>query len=473
MNYPVAEQRGIRTGIFYSPLLFVRGRLYIMSENIKYSRDDSIGTGKPMGWINFLSLTMPVAAAFLLSACAALPLSSAPAVPIDQFPEYASQDGSYISPSSIDTEIPDVDILALNDEIRSLLDASVAGIKNPWNRLNELISIVSKNVRYDTQDDKFGTKTAIETFESGTGNCLSFINLFVSMARYVGIHSGYQDIRTPPNWIRKGEALFVTRHIGAFVDFYVPGQRAYTIDYAGNKTVVVLDNMNSFLIAPSLDKEGYEVGTYSTTTISDRRAFAQYYNNIGSQYLAEGKGVDAYRYFVKAIKTDPEVGFAWSNLGVVYTWNNQADAAEKAYLQAMAINSGKDDISLMTVMGNMAKLYSRTGRKEDAAIYEKEVTSFRDKNPYYHFTLGSKAFDDGSIEESVKQFKEAIHKKDDEHLFHYALAVSYIKLNDLKNAEKSLKKARSYAMDSFQKDYYDRVLDNLHKSVADDRKTAG
>jgi Flp pilus assembly protein TadD len=289
----------------------------------------------------------------------------------------------------------------------------------------------------------------------------------------VGLHSGYQDILTPPNWIKKGEALFVTRHIGAFVDFYVPGQRAYTIDYSGNKTVVVLDNMNSFLIAPSLDKEGYAVGTYSTITISDRRAFAQYYNNIGSQYLADGREGEAYRYFVKAIKADPELGFAWSNLGVVYSWNDQVDAAEKAYLQAVAINSSRDDTSLMTVMGNLAKLYSRTGRKEDAAFYENEVTSFRDKNPYYHFSLGSKAFDDGFIEESVKQFKDAIRKKDDEHLFYYALAISYVKLNDLKNAEKSLKKARLHALDSYQKDFYDRVLDNLHKNVAEYQKTAG
>lgn len=424
-------------------------------------------------WITCVLLMVPVMITVCLSSCTTLPSAGKAAVPIEQFPEYAGKDGSNISPSSIDSSIPDVDILALNEEIRSILDASVAGIANPWNRLNALASLVSRNVRYDTEDDKFGTKTAIETFESGTGNCLSFINLFVSMARYVGLQSGYQDIRTPPNWIRKGEALFVTRHIGAFVDFYDPGQRTYTVDYAGNKTVVVLDDKSSFLIAPSLDREGYNVGTYSSYAIPDRRAFAQYYNNIGSQYLAEGRDGDAYRYFVKAVKMDPGLSFAWSNLGVVYSWNNQVDAAEKAYLQAMASSRGSDATSLMTVMGNMAKLYSRTGRKEDAAYYENEVISFRDKNPYYHFSLGSKAFDDGFIDESVREFKEAIRKKDDEHLFHYALAISYIRLNDYKKAEKSLKKAKFHALDSYQRYYYDNVLDDLHKGVANDQKTAG
>jgi len=165
-----------------------------MLESLKDSRGGLILTDNQLKKKYFLLLILGVSISVILSACASLQPSGISTVSIDQFPEYANHDGSRIRPYSIDSEISDVDILALNDEIRSLLDVSVAGIKSPWNRLNELVSLISKNVRYDTQDDKFGTKTAIETFESGSGNCLSFVNLFISMARYVGINSGYQDI---------------------------------------------------------------------------------------------------------------------------------------------------------------------------------------------------------------------------------------------------------------------------------------
>lgn len=425
-------------------------------------------------WTNSLCFwALVVITLLFLSACTTSPSFITPAIPINQFPALVEQDGSYISPNSIDSSVPDVDILALNDEIKAILDESVLKIKNPWNRLNVLVKVITEKVRYDTQDDKFGTKTAIETFESGKGNCLSFINLFVSMARYSGFRSGYEDIRTPPNWIMSGEALFVTRHIGAFVEFYTPGIHTYKIEYEGNKSVVVFDDRNSFLIAPSLDAAGYAVGSYTSRSIPDQRAFAQYYNNIGSQFLAEGDVGKAYRYFIKAIKIDPALSFTWSNLGVAYIRNDQVDAAEQAYLQALSINGDKDETSAMTIMGNIAKLYSKSGRHEDASFYEKEVASFRDKNPYYYFFLGKKALDDGFFEESVKQFKEAIQRKDDDHLFHYALALSYIKLKNFKKAEKSLKKAKSCAWDKDQKDYYDQALDNLYKSVKDDQKTAG
>ena len=421
----------------------------------------------------FLNLFILIVLLFYLSGCATSPISNPRDISIDQFPEFINQDGSLITPGSIDSSIPDVEILALNEEIRSLLDDSIVGIKNPEQRLVALANIVAKKIRYDTRDDKFGTKTAIETFESGTGNCLSFVNLFISMARYARLESGYQDIQTPPNWVKNGEALFVTRHIGAFINYDIFGQRAYAIDLSGNKNVITLDGKKSVFIAPSLDAAGPEVGSYLTKPIPDHLAFAQYYNNIGAQYLAEGNVGNAYRYFIKAIKTDPNLSFIWSNLGVVYLRNNQNDAAEKAYLQALSINKDKGDTSEMTIMSNMARMYSRIGNKERAAFYENEVISFRDRNPYYNFSKGKAAFSDGFYEESVRQFKEAIRKKDDEHLFHYALGLSYIKLNDFNNAEKSLKKAISYTWDEVIKKYYAQVLDNLLKSEADLQEPTG
>ena len=424
-------------------------------------------------WMLLLYLPAACIPLLYLSGCATSPISDPYHISIDQFPEFMNQDGSRINPASIDSSIPDVDVLSLNEEIKAILDGSVAGIKNSGQRLKALVDIISKKVKYNTQDDRFGTKTAIETYESGTGNCLSFVNLFISMARYVKLDSGYQDIRTPPNWIKNGEALFVTRHIGAYVNYEIPVQGSYVLDLSGNKSIVVMDIKKSVFIAPSLDAEGPEVGSYSTGPIPDRMAFAQYYNNIASQYLAAGDVAGAYRYFIKAIKTDPNLSFIWSNLGVAYLRNNQDDAAEKAYLHAFLINKGKDEISEMTIMSNMARLYSKTGEKERAVFYEKEVASFRDKNPYYNFFKGKAAFSDGFYEESVRQFKEAIRKKDDEHLFHYALGLSYIKLEDYSDAERSLKKAISYTGDEIIKDFYKQVLDNLLKSEADLQKPTG
>jgi tetratricopeptide (TPR) repeat protein len=204
-----------------------------------------------------------------------------------------------------------------------------------------------------------------------------------------------------------------------------------------------------------------EANPLSARPIPDHRAFAQYYNNIGSKHMAEGNNSEAFRYFIKAINIDPKLNFAWSNLGVVYSRNNQFAAAEAAYQQGLSVSRGLDDVSVMTIMSNMAKLYGKTGDVEKSDFFEKEVASFRQRNPYYHYAVAKTAFYDALYDESIKHYKKAIQRKDDDHLFYYGLALAYFKLGDLKKMEKNLNRAKHFAWDDSKKDYYERVREKL------------
>jgi tetratricopeptide (TPR) repeat protein len=112
-------------------------------------------------------------------------------------------------------------------------------------------------------------------------------------------------------------------------------------------------------------------------------------------------------------------------------------------------------------MNNMVKLYERSGDKEKAEFYLKEVASFREKNPYYLYTMARTSYREAFYERSIKYFKAAIHRKDDDHLFYYGLALVYSKLGDLKGFEKNIDKAIYYAWDETQKAYYDQIRDTL------------
>jgi Flp pilus assembly protein TadD len=394
--------------------------------------------------------------------CAASGIPRVPAVPVDQFEPYVLPDAGIISPQSAWRDVPDVDILEVSNEMKALVDSAVATIRDPAKRLKALAEILAERIRYDTAADKYGIKTARETFESGTGNCLSFSNMFIAMARYAGLEAEYQEIPTPPNWARNGEVLFFTLHVGAFVD--INDYDDYTVQLYGlqGNRVGVWSTTRRYMFTPS-ELGGYGPGTspLSARPIPDHRAFAQHYNNIGSMHLSDGNYVGAYRYFVKAIHVDPKLNFAWSNLGVVYGRNGQFEAAAAAYRQGLSVSRGPDDVTVMTIMGNMARLYRRTGDAENADYFEKEVASFRERNPYYHYAMAKTAFYDALYGESVRHFKNAIERKDDDHLFYYGLALAYFKLGDLKNVEKSLDRAKHFAWDDDKKDYYDRVWEKL------------
>jgi Flp pilus assembly protein TadD len=401
----------------------------------------------------------------LFPGCASNRIPRVPAVPVDQFEPYAPPDAGAIPPQSARQDVPDVDILELNHEMKDLVESSVATIRNPAKRLKALAAILAKRVRYDTSADKYGIKTARETFESGTGNCLSFSNMFIAMARYAGLKAKYQEIPTPPNWTRNGEVLFFTLHIGAFVD--INDYDDFTVQLYGSQgdRIGVWSTTMRYMFTPSeLGRYSPEGNPLSARPIPDHRAFAQHYNNIGSMHLADGDYAEAYRYFVKAIHIDPKLNFAWSNLGVVYSRNGQLDAAADAYWQGLSVSRGPDDVTVMTIMGNMARLYRRTGDAENADHFEKEVATFRQRNPYYHYAMAKTAFYDALYGESVRHFKNAIQRKDDDHLFYYGLALAYFKLGDLENMEKSLDRAKHFAWDDDKKDYYDRVWERLSGS---------
>jgi tetratricopeptide (TPR) repeat protein len=401
---------------------------------------------------------------FYLSGCATLQIPETVITSIDQFPAFIVSGGPNIDPASDDYAVPDTDVLALSEDIKRLLDESVKSIKNNRQRLNALVQVINQNIRFDTSGDEYGTKTAIETFEAGSGNCLSFSNLFVSMARYVGLNSGFEEIPTPPNWIKDEEVLLFTRHIGATVDLYEPAQYMVNIvrEHGSEKIVVEVRDKRQYLFAPLLPlSQQYTLNSISTRSISDNRAFAQYYNNIGSQYLSEGSSRDAFRYFVKSIKVDPKLSFVWSNLGVVYSRNNQPDAAEKAFLQALSITQAKDGLTAMTTMSNLARLYKGTGKMDEAGIYEEKVRSYRNMNPYYHYSMGEIALNEGRYQQSIEEFNEAIKRKSDDHQFYFALAIAYFQLSEMEKAGQNMDKAISHAKDRRIEEYYRQIWNKL------------
>lgn len=395
--------------------------------------------------------------------CASVSVPKVEKISINHFEAFQLSDGTRLFPKSADETIPDSEILYINHEIKALLDDKVVSIRNPEKRLKRLAKILVENISYDMVYDRFGIKTAQETFDTGTGNCLSFSNLFVAMARYVGLRTEFQEIPTLPNWSREGELLFFTRHIGASVDIYEHFKPVVQIEYYGDSIRYdISDGTKRYFFTPSnLTPNRSEVNPYSYRLIPDNTAFAQFYNNIGSKQLAEGNNAEAFRYFVKAIKTDPELSYAWSNLGIVYRRNSQYDASEAAYLQGITVTRSLRDISILTIMNNLANLYEIKGNTEKAAFYERQVASFREKNPYYKYVAARTAFLGEYYDMSIKRYKEAIRLKGDEHLFYYGLALAYLKTGDVKKAEKNINMAMQHSWSDEKKAYYKSALNKL------------
>lgn len=219
-----------------------------------------------------------------------------------------------LDPATLD----DVDALALDAEALRFVEERFAGVDDPYEKVRMLRRIVFDDDGLDFTVDKSRTFTAQEAFDHAGGNCLSLANLFVAVARHLGLDAEFQVVE-PRKPRVSGSLSVVEQHINVSGALAREGETArYVLDY---------------LAVPEVDFNEARV-------ISDRRALAHYYNNIGMEQLSDGDLETALQYLKKAVLTDGEVDFIWSNLGVVYRWRGDRNAAVYAYRRALSLEGG-------------------------------------------------------------------------------------------------------------------------------------
>jgi tetratricopeptide (TPR) repeat protein len=307
-------------------------------------------------------------------------------------------------------------------------------------KLHQLASaIVDADTFGLVYDDK--TRTASETFRARLGNCLSFSNMFVAMARHVGLNVQFQEVDVPPDWTLDKDTYVLNQHVNVYVDLGQAGVRVVDFNIADFKT------------------------SYEMRRIPDTRALAHYYNNIGVGRMQAGDTASALSCFRTAI-ADGERRFspAWANLGTLYLRAGHPAHAEAAYLQAVKAN--KSDL---VAMSDLARLYEQLGDRERAAAYQKRVIHHRYLNPYYRYELARRAYIGKDYVAAIGHLKYAIRKRPNEDQFYFLLGACYLEKGDKRAAERWLAKAQEVAATDALKRRYSSKIDTLLRGGDDHR----
>jgi tetratricopeptide (TPR) repeat protein len=366
-----------------------------------------------------------VASALVVGCATVPPTPAAQAITMDMLLEARPLVGEGVA-----TSLPDTDILALDPQMLVFLDRFVDAKQSDYTKLRQLVYAImdegSFGLEYDDQ-----TRTAAETFHLQRGNCLSFTNMFVAMARQVGIDAYYQEVDIPPDWTVEGGAFVLNRHVNVLVDLRDPFRGKRVVDF----------NIDDFRTS------------YDRREIYDRRAMAHYYNNMGVDRMLAGEIVEALLYFRKAIENDHRFSPPWGNLGTLYRRNGHLAYAEVAYLQALDVNSGD-----FVAMSNLADLYERQGDEKLAATYRRRVDAHRMRNPYYRYRLAREAFLAKDYDISIGHLKYSVRKKKNEDTFYFLMGMSYLKKGDESAARRWLEKAERVADDDdLQRNYHSKL----------------
>ncbi len=307
--------------------------------------------------------------------------------------------------------VPDFDVLALSPEMIEFLERHVPKRGTRGERAWALshLAVDRYMMAFDYSPEL--TLTAGEAFARREGNCLTFSNLLIAMARHMGLRARYQQVHIRPDWNNRGNTLLLSMHVN--VSIAAP-QGEYVVDISGQKRA------EFDLVSP----------------MSDLEARAQYFNNLGVDGLLREDLPQAYANFHRALSIDNDKSYLWSNLGVVLSRNLQTEDAIWAYQVAM-----QKDRYNSTASNNLFAIYERIGNLDAADDLRRKVERHQRKNPYHLMVQSQTALVEQRYEDSIQLLKRAIKLKDMEYRLHAQLAISYYLVGDHQAAEASYAQA--------------------------------
>jgi Flp pilus assembly protein TadD len=315
-----------------------------------------------------------------------------------------------VEPSILDRVVIPFEI---DDEIRRFAESTTEGLRSDREKANALVRAILSKTKFSIAYDSKSNKTAREVFVSGKGNCLAYTNLFVGMARHVGLKAVYVDVVTIERISKEAEVIVNNGHITGGV-------------YYGPQLMMI-----DFTRTPEREYGGYKV-------IDDLEAIANYYNNQGFLYgyFTERRGdfdplEEEMKMYQMALEVDPDFPRARNNLGVAHKRRGNVQAAIEEYRRAIAV-----DAQFAEAHSNLGSAYYSLGRIEEAVKEFEVAARTAGSNAYFYHHLGILQFQRKEYRKAIHEFRKALgHKKDLADAMFF-LGECYLALNDRPEAIK-------------------------------------
>lgn len=332
-----------------------------------------------------------------------------------------------------------LDMLEMSPEMIAFVEQHVEDTSNQNEQLAQLIYAIIGGERFLLAYDD-STSSAEETFRNKRGNCLSFTNMFIAMARYLGIKARYQEVAIPPDWSMTGQSYLFSQHVNVLVE-----------TRHSHQTVTRIVDFNTLRAS----------GEDQTRVISDQRARAHYFNNIAVEFMLAADTLRAFANFRASLNEDRTFSSAWANLGNLYRRESYLEYAEVAYLEAL--RNAPDNL---IAMSNLANLYVEEEKPELARGYLDKVHLHRMKNPYYRYQIANTAFMEGDYQTAIDNLEYATRLKKNEEKFCVLLSLSYLMSGDKKEAARWMRKAEERAVEFQDRQKYHRKF-NVIMEIAE------
>ncbi len=313
----------------------------------------------------------------------------------------------------------------LNAEIRGAL-GKMPPLASELRRINQVNDFIFDGLQL--QYSLTPTRNAVDTYHTREGNCLSFVNLFVGVARDRGLNPSYVEVTDLQKWNHRDGMVVSQGHIVA--GMYLDGVLR-TFDFIPNR------------------KKAYK----DFKPIDDLTAAAHFYNNLGAEALLAGDLKRAEELLTVATRINPRFDKAINNLGVVLARSGRPEKALELYQRGLAI--APDNSPLLT---NMARTFQELGRGEEASALLVKIEGANTSNPFFFIYRSEVALRRAENDKALDYMTRALRLDAELPEVHLGLVKVHLAIGDLEKARHYL--GRALKLDATNRDalQYARML---------------
>jgi tetratricopeptide (TPR) repeat protein len=301
----------------------------------------------------------------------------------------------------------------LNEEIRAALK-NIPPLQSELRRVNQVNDFIFDGLQL--QYTLTPTRNAVDTFRTRAGNCLSFVNLFVGVARERGLNPQYVEVTDLQRWNHRDGMVVSQGHIVA--GMYIDG------------------------VLRTFDFLPYRRKAYRDfKPIDDLTAAAHYYNNLGAEALLAGDFDRSRELLTVATRIAPRFEKAINNLGVVLARSGKPAEALEVYERALQIVP--DDSTILT---NKVRALQQLGRADEARALLARIEDQNTTNPFFFVYQAEVAIGRGEHDKAMEYMVRALRLDSELPEVQLGFVKLYLATGDLEKARHHL--ARALTLDA-------------------------
>lgn len=297
----------------------------------------------------------------------------------------------------------------LDENLRTVVTEQIRPSLDEERRIDQVQWFIHRRLGLDYQLSP--TFNAVQTFHEGKGNCLSFANLFIGIARELRLNPFYVEVTDYNRWNYRDGMVVSQGHI-----------------VAGLRVDGLLRTYDFLPYRPKSYKE--------FNPIDDVTAAAHYYNNLAAEALMRGEEDRALEWVQVATRIAPDFTKAINNYGVTLSRLGKPEDALGAYRSGLEVEP--DNVAILS---NMVRAYQQLGRTEEAREILDRIEGFNHQNPFFFLYKGELALADNDPQEALELMKKAFRRETEIPEIHIGLAKTYLALGDLSKARHHLQRA--------------------------------